>query len=277
MSDCTRLPDFLCLGAPKCGSSWLHELLNSHPQVFIPTELKEIHFFDEKFDKGFDWYARFFQSASPDHLCVGEITPHYIYADPKRVKRCESVKKFILIYRDPIERCISHYKFRMRLDNYNQDFESFLNDYPQAIEWSMYGKYLGKYLEEFDRSQFLVLRYEDATENVPATKHRLAKFLCLDASCFPESAGHSKVNASFQPRHKKLYKLATQTAKWMGDSGLYRLRNWLKSNSLVKRFLMNDSNKFNVRISDAMRHQLQAKFEKDQERLQSLVGKVEAN
>jgi hypothetical protein len=40
-----RYPDFLCIGAQKAGTTWLHARLGQHPQVWLPP-LKEIHYFD---------------------------------------------------------------------------------------------------------------------------------------------------------------------------------------------------------------------------------------
>ena len=271
MSDNRRLPDFLCLGAPKCGTTWLHELLESHPNVFIPSELKEVHFFDQRFEKGLDWYSGFFEDAIGDQRVVGEITPNYLYADPERIKTCESVKKMIIIYRDPVNRCISHYKFRMRLDNYNGTFDEFLVDYPESVDWSSYGKHFERYLKVFDPNQFLVLSFENATANIEATKKQLSEFLGLCVLRFPETAGQSKVNQSYKPRNRVLYKSAVRIAKWMGDFGLYRVRNWLKKSALTKKLLTNESQKFDVQIPEATRRELGERFVEDQKLFMSLI------
>lgn len=39
------LPDFLCIGAQKAGTSWLNNVLLEHPNVFMPP-INELHFFD---------------------------------------------------------------------------------------------------------------------------------------------------------------------------------------------------------------------------------------
>lgn len=38
-------PHFLCIGAQKAGTSWLHYNLKQHPQVWLPP-IKELHYFD---------------------------------------------------------------------------------------------------------------------------------------------------------------------------------------------------------------------------------------
>lgn len=40
-------PDFLVIGAQKAGTTWLHQSLGTHSQIWLPPE-KELHYFDEK-------------------------------------------------------------------------------------------------------------------------------------------------------------------------------------------------------------------------------------
>ena len=39
-------PNFLCIGAQKAGTTWLHHNLKTHPQIWLPP-YKEIHYFDQ--------------------------------------------------------------------------------------------------------------------------------------------------------------------------------------------------------------------------------------
>ena len=41
------MPDFLCIGAQKAGTTWLHTNLDAHPGVWMPP-IKEIHYFDHE-------------------------------------------------------------------------------------------------------------------------------------------------------------------------------------------------------------------------------------
>src|SRR5215467_11453066 len=47
------LPSFFIVGPPRTGTSWLHEILQSH--TCLPR-VKETRFFDERFDRGVAWY-----------------------------------------------------------------------------------------------------------------------------------------------------------------------------------------------------------------------------
>lgn len=43
-----RTPDIVCIGAQKSGTSWLHEVLSTRADIWVPP-FKELHFFDHKF------------------------------------------------------------------------------------------------------------------------------------------------------------------------------------------------------------------------------------
>ena len=43
----TELPDFLCIGAQKAGTTWLYKNIDYHPAVWMPP-VKEIHYFNRR-------------------------------------------------------------------------------------------------------------------------------------------------------------------------------------------------------------------------------------
>ena len=77
-------PDFICLGAPRAGTTWLYECLNEHPGVFLP--LKEVHFFikvhgrDYYTEKGLSWYLSLFKPARENQIS-GDIAAGYLRSD----------------------------------------------------------------------------------------------------------------------------------------------------------------------------------------------------
>ena len=73
----TRLPNFLHIGPGKSGSSWLHETLTLHPEVYL-SEAKDLYFFSRYYDRGLDWYRKQFRPARPSHRVVGEVCPDYL-------------------------------------------------------------------------------------------------------------------------------------------------------------------------------------------------------
>ena len=110
-----RLPDFVIIGAQRCGTSSLYSYLIEHPQI-APATRKELHYFDLNYAAGDEWYRSQFPQF-PDtpfdgRLTVtGEASPYYLF-HPMAAERCASVvpdAKLIVMVRDPVERAYSHY------------------------------------------------------------------------------------------------------------------------------------------------------------------------
>ena len=69
-------PSFLCIGGQRCGTTRLHRILSSHPDVSMTMSgvgefNKEIHYFDRfVLEKPLRWYEKHFS----DSRFSGEIT-----------------------------------------------------------------------------------------------------------------------------------------------------------------------------------------------------------
>jgi hypothetical protein len=125
------LPDFIIIGAQRAGTTSLFYYLRIHPDVRRPLSRdgsvfwpKELHFFDEYYGRGLDWYRRFFPLAAERRvarmrgrdLVAGEATPYYLFhpAVPERVAASVPDVRLIALLRDPIERAYSHYQLMRR-------------------------------------------------------------------------------------------------------------------------------------------------------------------
>jgi hypothetical protein len=100
--------NFLGIGAQKCGTTWLYELLSLHPEVRFPAG-KEVHFWDSQRERGIDWYRSLFND-QPESVAVGEITPAYaiLARDAiEEVARTFPTVRLIYLLRNPIERAWS--------------------------------------------------------------------------------------------------------------------------------------------------------------------------
>ena len=72
--------DFIGIGFRRCGSSWLHSVLNQHPMINKPD--KGLHFFSGKdscIEKK-EEYEFFFNKPSRNQI-VGEFSVSYSYPD----------------------------------------------------------------------------------------------------------------------------------------------------------------------------------------------------
>jgi hypothetical protein len=102
MSPDPRLPNFIYIGPDKAGSSWLHEVLFQHPEVFL-TEAKDLYFFDRYFDRGLSWYRNQFRRATPEHRVVGEVCQDYLFEPEaaKRIRDCLGEINLMVTLREP--------------------------------------------------------------------------------------------------------------------------------------------------------------------------------
>lgn len=103
-----NLPDFLIVGAQKCGTSALRVNLRAHDGIAIPAD--ELHFFNNKnkWEQGLDWYCQHFPHTD---LLQGEKTPEYL-SNPRAAERIARIipsAKIIIMLRDPVTRAYSHW------------------------------------------------------------------------------------------------------------------------------------------------------------------------
>lgn len=211
------LPTFLGIGVQRGGSTWLHTLLASHPDVYMPTIRKEIRFFDRYYENGLGWYEEFFcpSEESSKYRAIGEISPEYYECEecPERIHHTFPEIKMIMMLRHPISRAYSQYGFNVQRRNYKGSFEEFLATRPKALEKGFYSRYLKQYLQFFDRKQFLPLVFEDVFTDISKTKNKVADFLEISADKFPASENREKVNASTVPTHQSLYGFVVKTGR----------------------------------------------------------------
>lgn len=158
----TQLPNFLYLGPDKAGSSWLHDVLIEHPQIFL-TPAKDLYFFDRYFDKGVDWYAAHFTRAQPEHRIVGEICQDYLF-HPEAAGRIASVldsPRFMVTLRDPVDRAFSSYLYMLKMGQQPGSFSSALRTRPELIEHGRYGTGLQRFVDRFGAGASYVAVFDD--------------------------------------------------------------------------------------------------------------------
>lgn len=177
------LPDFVGIGAQRCGTSWWHSLLAQHPQVAgLGLGAKELHFFDDFWQRSVSaqdrWdYASHFRRRRGQ--VAGEWTPRYLF-DPWAVPALLEIApstKLIVILRDPVAR------FRSGL-RHDIDVASGRALTPDAVTSAytrgLYAHQLEPVLALVPREQVLVLQLEQCVRDVPGFLGRTWEFLGLE-------------------------------------------------------------------------------------------------
>ena len=129
-----KKPNFLIVGAAKCGTSSFAAYLSQHPNIYICPE-KECHYFSNliyqdsegrpwneyiksKYVKDFDGYLSRHFSSVEDQDIIGEASTEYLYfndiAIPKIKEMLGEDVKILIILRNPVQASFSRYKHSVR-------------------------------------------------------------------------------------------------------------------------------------------------------------------
>lgn len=202
-----RLPDFIVVGGMRCGSTTLYRLLDAHPDVHMAAP-KELHFFDQEFSRGIDWYRQHFAAARDSQVC-GEATPTYMYSRDvvRRMCRTTPGSKYIAILRHPVERAYSHYWMNRALGRERLSFpEALRREEERVLRGERWARYIGmsRYHEALtnlesmvDPQSLTVVVLEELKENPRGAWTALCASLGIEAARLDPGVTIKHVN-SFQ-------------------------------------------------------------------------------
>lgn len=241
------LPNFLLIGAQKCGTTWLAAMLTQHPEIFSP-ETKELHFFDlaDRYARGLAWYEEQFEGRAGE-TAVGEATPNYLGITcevPPDASRCLEARgidsekmavsypnthddiaalthqalpdaKLILLLRNPVDRAISSYfhQIRMRRIPPTRRILDAGVEYG-ILSMGFYYTHLMRWLRFYPRDRVLIFFYEeDVQQNGRQTLCRAFKHLGVSEAFEPESPERAFNERSSDPFMFARY-YAPMLARW---------------------------------------------------------------
>ena len=256
------LPNYLVIGAPRSGTSWLARNLRTHPQVYLSPE-KEIHFFDRHYTKGIAWYENLFKGL--EEIAVGEVTPRYLYGEkvPGLIHQVLPDVKLIASLRDPAERAYSHYCYRHKENKKAVSFEQQIIKNPQLIEECMYAVNLQRYYDLFPKSNILILRYEDIKSGPDEYMRSIFRFLGVDDSFVPPFLTKVVNSSASRSRSKLIHKVSNKLSKLrfdrtsnIIDKVSHRNIPQLSNNTrkeLIEKYFLNDINKLEKLIDQDLK------------------------
>lgn len=246
------LPDFLILGAKKCGTTALYSYLIEHPAITSALR-KEVHFFDGRYGYGPLWYRSFF----PTHASrwrgrlTGEATPDYLYHTftAERIHSILPDVRLIALLRNPIDRAYSFYNHNLRAGLESLSFEEAIAAEPGRLEqdsphpasngfgfarnnfsYLARGRYVDQlkvWLEHFPPDQLLLLATEELHTDSEGTLRKTLDFLGLpyaapaafrrmNAAPYPamNPATRAELSIRMQPDNERLYELVGRDFGW---------------------------------------------------------------
>ena len=231
-----KVPDFLYIGTSKAGSTWTFKTLSWHPQICVYSG-KNLGFFSSRYEKGWGWYLNQFH-CEPQHRVTGEVSHSYLVsADaPERIHKHLPNVKMLVCLRDPVERTFSDYLDGVKNQKFIGSFEEELERFPALITRSCYGTQLERYLQYFDRDQFLISSFDELKSAPKQYAARLFEFLGVEVLDIPANLG-GKVLPAGIPRSRKLALAAKALSQLARRTGLNALRGKVKTSRAVRNLL----------------------------------------
>lgn len=202
-------PDFIIIGAPKCGTSWLQAVLNQHPDIKMVPD--EIEYFSLHADYPREWYFEHFvrrlaaeEIAEPGSFILGEKSARYCAILPDQIKRIRELlpyTKLVLMTRDPVARHWAHAKRnfeKRRLHNREMAALSLprqkLFDYFRETQpLGEFSNIIANWTSVFPASQLLIVSQEKTLASPRETFHAVLDHIGA-------SRGYDPAKLTFLPR-----------------------------------------------------------------------------
>jgi hypothetical protein len=182
----TGPPDFVGVGAQRCGTSWWYRgTMRSHPSVVrVAKPGKELHYFDRFWaaEPSGDFIERYHALfPRPEGSITGEWTPRYMvdFWTMRLLREAAPDARLLIMLRDPIERLRSALqRERMLADEAGTPFE--LAHMSEAVYRGLYHEQLLGVFELYPRERVLVLQFERCRDDPLGEMRRTQAFLGLE-------------------------------------------------------------------------------------------------
>ncbi|WP_423820961.1 sulfotransferase [Salinisphaera sp. SPP-AMP-43] len=225
------LPDFLIAGAMKCGTSTLHWLLDSHPDIHMPRD--EIGFFDiddvyqhsdfwvhrknrwhrpsviDDPDHYWRWYREQFKGSGHESI-VGEDSTTYLASARafERIAAQPKPIKIIVSLRHPVDRAYSQYWHELKAGRARYSFEDTVTMAPHMVLGrSEYRDQIARLLRHIPREQIFFFVLEDFLADRAPYLNNVFDFLGADPARFDNLNLDIRANLSKTPRAPALHRV----------------------------------------------------------------------
>ncbi len=209
-------PNFLVFGDIKAGSTSLYSYLKQHPDIYMPSDLKELRYFAYDKEnpyhvdarsyrvKSFEEYLVYFD-ASNGEKAIGEASPNYLRSPgaAARIKDRVPNVKLIACLRNPADMLYSIYMMGYRNGSIKKPFvEKLFSANAVWIKGHFIWPDLKRYFDLFDETQIKIILFDDLKAKTEETVKELYEFLDVDDAFEPDIAIKNKGGL---PRNRYLY------------------------------------------------------------------------
>lgn len=167
--------NFACVGAQKCGTTWLYRMFQQHHGIVMPA--KELHFWNaEHPGDPMAWLSRF--PDRHDDVRQGEMTPNYCIVPDQRIDAIATVApnlRIIAMMREPKARAWSAIKMLWSPDLTDAQYCERLERHPgDILAMGRYDEWLPRWRQRFD---VLAIDLADIASHPYAVLRRAAQHL----------------------------------------------------------------------------------------------------
>lgn len=266
------LPDFLIIGGQRCGTSSLYYYLTEQ-HCISSAATKEVHFFDDSFANGINWYRAQFPTRAYKYyiegmrhhrFLTGEASPYYIFHPhaPRRISTALPHVKLIALIRNPIDRAYSQHWLevkgryeslsfeeaikceqdriageREKMVN-DENYHSFKHRRYSYLTRGIYIDQIEYWLNYFPKKQFLFLKTEDLYSNPASIVRQTLEFLGVPGSEIDTNKEYKK------------YKVPSKTGYKTKDSAP-------KLDPITRKYLVEYFKPFNARLYEFLGRDLE--------------------
>jgi len=237
------LPDFLIIGAKRCGTTSLFSHLPEHPSI-AESHHDNIGFFNDNFHLGVNWYKSFFPTIGYKKKIEKEygkflafdVTTRYMESKSTadNIKKVKPGIKIIVMLRNPIDRAYSQFNVSVKekteeisfdeaiteemnrlkveiLDDDRQTLLEFPENNRHYIKKSLYALQLKSWFDIFPKENILVLSTEEFRENEENIYRKIFEFLDIPEiqiknKMHMEKGEYSPMNEKTRQRLREFFK-----------------------------------------------------------------------
>lgn len=216
-------PRVLAVGPQRTASSWLDRALRAHPQLVLPSNVKETFFFDRYYERGVDWYLSHFR---PQHTgdILAEVGSTYFESEEarQRILSASPSARILITVRNPIARTFSSFGHEYAKGRATADFFQAVAAAPRIADSGRYGTLAPEWEATFGRGRVFYIVQEDIETDPQGQLDSICGFIGIDTVPLPEEL-QGRYGQGTVPRFRWLAAAASRMASALRWAGLHRV------------------------------------------------------